>query len=290
MYPVHGVAEVVALEKRDIGGDQTPVYILKILDTGLKIMVPTVNAGSVGLRDLIASKQVKEVYEILKSRDIPRDTQTWNRRYREYMEKIKTGSVFEIAEVLRDLCVLRATKELSFGERKMLDTARGLLIKELALAKGVGEDKITPRSTRSSRPPRRDARHHRRGRRVPGAQPRSRSRRAPSAGGRPTTASPPRSPTTSSRSPCTFQTRRTYCCMEPGCHLPLHEGKPWPRFHAVLEAHGIVAPSRLRLALIGIVEPGARFFDPFQPDPAHPGEYVLRDARAQRYTHRSEEA
>ena len=85
---------------------------------------------------------MKEVYSILKSRDIPRDTQTWNRRYREYMEKIKTGSVFEIAEVLRDLSVLRATKDLSFGERKMLETARGLLIKELALAKGVGEDKI----------------------------------------------------------------------------------------------------------------------------------------------------
>jgi CarD family transcriptional regulator len=105
-------------------------------------MVPTTNAGSVGLRVLIQSKQVKEVYEILKERDIPRDTQTWNRRYREYMEKIKTGSVFEIAEVLRDLCVLRMTKDLSFGERKMLDTARGLLVKELALAKGVGDDKI----------------------------------------------------------------------------------------------------------------------------------------------------
>ncbi|MEO8845115.1 MAG: CarD family transcriptional regulator [Kofleriaceae bacterium] len=142
VYPVHGVAEVMALEDRDIGGSTTPVYILRIIDTGMKIMVPTTNAGSVGLRDLITSKQVKEVIEILKSRDIPRDTQTWNRRYREYMEKIKTGSVFEIAEVLRDLCVLRKTKELSFGERKMLDTARGLLTKELALAKGVGEDKI----------------------------------------------------------------------------------------------------------------------------------------------------
>jgi len=142
VYPVHGVAEVVALEQRDIGGSQTPVYILKIIETGLKIMVPTTNAGNVGLRDLINSKQVKEVYSILKSRDVPRDTQTWNRRYREYMEKIKTGSVFEIAEVLRDLCVLRLSKELSFGERKMLDTARGLLIKELALAKGVSDEKI----------------------------------------------------------------------------------------------------------------------------------------------------
>jgi CarD family transcriptional regulator len=143
VYPVHGVAEVVALEQRDIGGNKTNVYILKIMDTGLKIMVPTMNAGSVGLRELITAKQVKEVYAILKSRDIPRDTQTWNRRYREYMEKIKTGSVFEIAEVLRDLSVLRATKDLSFGERKMLETARGLMVKELALAKGVPEDKIS---------------------------------------------------------------------------------------------------------------------------------------------------
>jgi CarD family transcriptional regulator len=143
VYPVHGVAEVVALEQRDIGGNQTIVYILKIMDTGLKIMVPTMNAGSVGLRELITAKQVKEVYAILKSRDIPRDTQTWNRRYREYMEKIKTGSVFEIAEVLRDLSVLRSTKDLSFGERKMLETARGLMVKELALAKGVPEDKIS---------------------------------------------------------------------------------------------------------------------------------------------------
>lgn len=143
VYPVHGVAEVVGLEDRDIGGNHTAVYILKILDTGMKIMVPTSNAGSVGLRELITSKQVKEVFEILKSRDVPRDTQTWNRRYREYMEKIKTGSVFEIAEVMRDLAVLRHTKDLSFGERKMLETARGLLIKELAIAKGVTEDKIS---------------------------------------------------------------------------------------------------------------------------------------------------
>ena len=142
VYPVHGVAEVVALEKRDIGGNATPVYILKILETGLKIMVPVTNAGAVGLRELITKKQVAEVYAILKSRDVPRDTQTWNRRYREYMEKIKTGSVFEIAEVLRDLCVLRGSKDLSFGERRMLEQARSLLVRELALAKGIGEDKV----------------------------------------------------------------------------------------------------------------------------------------------------
>src|SRR4029079_12835803 len=136
VYPVHGVAEVVALGSRDIAGKKGPVYVLKILESGVKIMVPTTNAGTVGLRELISPKEVRDVSAILRSRDVPRDTQTWNRRSREYMEKIKTGSVFEIAEVLRDLCVLRVTKDLSFGERRMLEQARSLLVRELALAKG----------------------------------------------------------------------------------------------------------------------------------------------------------
>ena len=142
VYPVHGVAEVVAVEDRELGGSKIGVYVLKVLENGMKLMVPTTNATTVGLREIIPAKEVKEVYAILKSRDVPRDTQTWNRRYREYMEKIKTGSIYEIAEVMRDLSVLKVTKELSFGERKMLDTARSLIVKELAIAKGVGEDKI----------------------------------------------------------------------------------------------------------------------------------------------------
>src|SRR5215831_16128209 len=142
VYPAHGVAEVVGLETREIGGAKQTFYILRILDTGMKVMIPTRNVGAVGLREVISEDDVKEVYSILKSKEIAVEGQTWNRRYREYMDKIKTGSVFEIAEVLRDLCVLRGSKELSFGERKMMETARGLLTKELALAKGVGEEKI----------------------------------------------------------------------------------------------------------------------------------------------------
>ena len=142
VYPAHGVAEVVGLETREIGGNKTIFYILKILDTGMKIMIPKGNVGTVGLRDIINPADVKEVYNILKSKEIAVEGQTWNRRYREYMDKIKTGSVFEIAEVLRDLSLLKATKDLSFGERKMLDTARTLLVKELAIAKGTKELKI----------------------------------------------------------------------------------------------------------------------------------------------------
>ena len=70
------------------------------------------------------------------------DNQTWNRRYRDYMDKIKSGSVFEVAEVYRDLSTIKQTKELSFGERKMLDTARSLLVKEISLAKNMKEEDV----------------------------------------------------------------------------------------------------------------------------------------------------
>lgn len=142
IYPVHGVTEVLALERRTVGGNPLEFYILKVLETGSTIMVPTGNADAVGLRELITPDEVDEVYEILRSTTVVRNDQTWNRRQREYMDKIKTGSVFEIAEVLRDLCLLRNDKELSFSERRMLDTARTLLVQELALARGATREEI----------------------------------------------------------------------------------------------------------------------------------------------------
>ena len=133
-YPVHGVAELTAVESKDIGGHSISIYVLTIVASGLKIMVPTNNADAVGLRELLSGDEIEEVYEILQSKEGGTDTQTWNRRHREYMDKIKTGSAFEIAEVLRDLALLRDKKSLSFGERRMLETARGLLVKEIACA------------------------------------------------------------------------------------------------------------------------------------------------------------
>ncbi|NQZ00492.1 MAG: CarD family transcriptional regulator [Bdellovibrionales bacterium] len=134
VYPGHGVGEVTSIETKEIMGSKHSFYSIKILETGMKIMVPTNNAEAVGLRPIISKKEAGRVLDILKQTDVKIDNQTWNRRYREYMEKIKTGSVYEIAEVLRDLFVLKVDKELSFGERKMLDTARSLLLKELSLA------------------------------------------------------------------------------------------------------------------------------------------------------------
>lgn len=139
VYPAHGVTRVQSIEQREISGFQQKFYILEVMENGMTIMVPTSNVRACGLREVIGQEEVETVYEILRERDIAIDNQTWNRRYREYMDKIKTGSVYEIAEVLRDLSLLRYEKELSFGERKMLDSARTLLIKELAISRSMEE-------------------------------------------------------------------------------------------------------------------------------------------------------
>jgi CarD family transcriptional regulator len=140
VYPAHGVGRIECIESKDIAGKKQDFYIMRILENDMKIMIPIQNAEAVGLRQLIAYAELPRVYEILQTKKISVDGATWNRRYREYMEKIKTGSIYELAEVLRDLCVLKEDKDLSFGERKMLDTARNLLIREISIAKGVSEE------------------------------------------------------------------------------------------------------------------------------------------------------
>jgi CarD family transcriptional regulator len=142
VYPAHGVGVIESIESKDISGTKQDFYIMRILDNNMIIMIPLGNVNNVGLRQVIPAGAVPKIFDILKGRETVADNQTWNRRYREYMDKIKTGSVFELAEVLRDLCVLRVDKELSFGERKMLDTARNLLVKEISIAKDVDESQV----------------------------------------------------------------------------------------------------------------------------------------------------
>ena len=142
VYPAHGVGVIERVESKEISGCTQDFYVMRILDNDMIIMIPTGNVSNVGLREIIDRNEVPKLYSILKKRDIVIDNQTWNRRYREYMDKIKTGSVFEVAEVYRDLLILKLEKDLSFGERKMLDTARNLLVKEISLAKKVEEKQI----------------------------------------------------------------------------------------------------------------------------------------------------
>jgi len=143
VYPAHGVGRIEAIESRDVNGGKHEFYILKIIENGMVIMIPTINVHSVGLRDVIGKNEIPKVYEVIKKKkDSNSDSQTWNRRYREYMEKIKTGSLYDVAAVFRDLFMLKLTKDLSFGERKLLDTAQGLLLKELSLANDTDEATI----------------------------------------------------------------------------------------------------------------------------------------------------
>ena len=142
VYPGHGVGEIEGVRTTVVGGQEHHIYNIKILDSGMKVMVPVTQAASVGLRKIVDKKAIDTVYDILRDRNFKIDTQTWNRRFREYSQKIKTGSVFEIAIVLRDLSVLSADKELSFGEKKMLDMAEALLVSEIAIAKARPHDKV----------------------------------------------------------------------------------------------------------------------------------------------------
>lgn len=143
VYPAQGVGEIVSIETREIDGNKETFYVMKILKTESKIIIPIKKAQEAGLRKVISKEKLKDIYTILKSKDIsPISKKTWNRRYREYMDKIKTGSVFEVAEVIRDLSRLKSKKDLSFGERKMLDTAKSLLINELSIVKNTNEDLI----------------------------------------------------------------------------------------------------------------------------------------------------
>lgn len=143
VYPAHGVGVIEAIESQTVAGINQDFYVMKILDNNMKIMIPTMTSDNVGLRAIIGKKEVDKVLDILRDRETEIGTQTWNRRYREYMEKIKTGSIHEVASVLRDLFLLSADKDLSYGERKMMDTAKSLLVTEISLARKVDESKIS---------------------------------------------------------------------------------------------------------------------------------------------------
>ena len=135
VHPAHGVGEVTAIEQREIGGSRQAFYILRILDNAMKVLVPTSAATQVGLRAIMSDKQANNILQTMRAREVAVDVQPWSRRFRVYTEMIKSGSAVEIAKVLRDMNRLKFDKDLSFGERRLLDQARSLLLKELAFAK-----------------------------------------------------------------------------------------------------------------------------------------------------------
>jgi CarD family transcriptional regulator len=142
VYPSQGVAEVLGIEQKEIFGNIQRFYVLRVLESENRILVPIDKSEQVGLRRIADKDEIGEVMQILKDRDVHLDRQTWNRRYRGFMEKIRSGSLFEVAEVFRDLYRLKVMKPLSFGERRMLDTARGLIVQELSVAQAEDEARV----------------------------------------------------------------------------------------------------------------------------------------------------
>ncbi len=133
VYQGKGIGEITEVGTMQVGGASLEVYTLR-MEGGAIVRIPTHKAADVGLRGLIEAAEVPAVYEILReAAGRPKD-KTWNRRYRAYSEKLRAGSVQEIAEVTRDLSRLQDDKELSYGERQMLEQARSLLVKELSIA------------------------------------------------------------------------------------------------------------------------------------------------------------
>ena len=143
VYPAHGVGVIKSVETQTVAGIDQTFYVMEILENNMTIMIPTASSVSAGLRAIVNEQEVEEVIAILEEKDVGLASQTWNRRYRDYMDKIKTGSVHEVAAVLRDLFLLSVDKDLSYGEQKMLDTAKGLLVKELSLAQKVEESEMS---------------------------------------------------------------------------------------------------------------------------------------------------
>ena len=142
VYPGHGVGVITDIEHLDIEGVKATVYVLKILDNGMSIRVPLENASALGMRRVMSPEQVDKAFEILRDWDVPADKQTWNRRFRQYTNQLHTGDPLEVSKVLRDLSLLRKSKTLSFGERKMYDKAHTLLIQEIAVTRDTDEKTI----------------------------------------------------------------------------------------------------------------------------------------------------
>jgi len=136
VYPTHGVGLVEAIEKKEVSGNRQFFYILRILGSGMTIMVPTKNAQRVGLRELIEPSEIPKVMAILKRNDLE-ISPNWNRRFKDNLERIKTGSLYEVALVLRKLVLLQKERNLSFGEKKMLENVLQLLVSEISHASGL---------------------------------------------------------------------------------------------------------------------------------------------------------
>lgn len=138
VYPGQGVARIAKRQQLEIGGQKCDFFVLQLIEDDSRILVPADKLVEVGLRRVMGDEDAKKLWRILKKRTQKSSGGvTWSRQFRNYQEKIKNGSVFEAAEVMRDLLRLQTRKELSFGEHRLLENARMLVVQELAASQAL---------------------------------------------------------------------------------------------------------------------------------------------------------
>lgn len=141
VYPMHGAGIIEAIEEQEVLGEKQHYYIMAMPIGDMKVMIPMSSVDSIGLREVITADEAEQVIQILRG-ERSGMSQNWNHRYRANMEKIKSGDVYSVAEVVRNLSLRDREKGLSTGERKMLETARQILISELVLAQESTEEQV----------------------------------------------------------------------------------------------------------------------------------------------------
>ena len=140
VYPMHGAGVIDAIEEKDILGEKQSYYILK-MPGEVKVMVPTAKADEVGVRNIIDKESADKVFGVLEQDETDMD-KNWNKRYRDNMEKMKSGDIYEIADIVRNLSFKQKEKGLSTGEKKMLNNAKQILVSELVLAEQSSKDEV----------------------------------------------------------------------------------------------------------------------------------------------------
>ena len=140
VYPMHGAGTIEGIEEKDILGEKQAYYIIK-MPGEVKVMVPTAKAEGIGVRDIIDKETAGKVFKVLETDSTQMDM-NWNKRYRDNMEKMKSGDAYEIADVVRNLSFKQKEKGLSTGEKKMLLNAKQILVSELTLAENSNKDQM----------------------------------------------------------------------------------------------------------------------------------------------------
>ena len=140
IYPHHGAATIEDLTERDFLGEKKQYFVLRLAYGDLTLMVPVDNTEEVGLREVVSKRDVKKVLDVLRE-DESRMPSNWSRRYKTNIEKIRSGDIFQVAEVVRNLAIRESEKGLSAGEKRMLAKARQILVSELVFAVGASADK-----------------------------------------------------------------------------------------------------------------------------------------------------